>query len=660
MSDRRVSDWTTENQRALSSRLAALRQRLEQHADRSAVDVVTRAREPSLPKPAAPAPETAEPDALTQLRNAFGLTPFEEEVLLLAAAPELEGSFAELCAAAQGDPQRRWPTFSLALAALSGSHWSALSGARPLRRWHLIELSEGSLLTTSPLRIDERILHFLVGVHHPDERITGVIRPAASEYGELTTSQVELAEGCAAAWRAHITTELPVLNLFGGDDASRLAVAGAVAARLGVHLWILPAHAIPAHAADLELLARLWEREAVLTGALLLVESDANPDAARERSLDAWLKTVTCPLILSAAVPVRIAERTVIPREVVSPHVAERAELLRWALGSHGTAANGTLETVAAQFRLDALTIRRVAADVIERIEAGETESIGPLVWAAARQHARARLDDLAERIEPCASWDDLVLPTQQRDVLHNLVVHVRNRHTVYQKWGFARRSTRGLGIGAMFSGPSGTGKTMAAEVIARELGLDLYRIDLSQVVSKYIGETEKNLARVFAGAEQGGAILLFDEADALFGKRSDVKDSHDRYANIEVSYLLQRIEAYRGLAILTTNLPQALDPAFARRIRFVVQFPFPDAQLRCEIWRRIFPADTPTEGLDVARLARLNVAGGNIRNIALHAAFLAADQGEPVRMSHLLASAHYECSKLERPLTPAEIGGWV
>ncbi len=200
----------------------------------------------------------------------------------------------------------------------------------------------------------------------------------------------------------------------------------------------------------------------------------------------------------------------------------------------------------------------------------------------------------------------------------------------------------------------------MAGEVLAGELHLDLYRIDLSQVVSKYIGETEKNLRRVFDAAEEGAAILLFDEADALFGKRSEVKDSHDRYANIEVSYLLQRMEAYRGLAILTTNRKSALDPAFLRRIRFVVDFPFPEAPLRAEIWRRVFPRLTPTEDLRIDRLARLNAAGGHIRNIALGAAFLAADAGEPVRMSHLLSAARSEFAKLEKPLADSEVAGWV
>jgi len=244
--------------------------------------------------------------------------------------------------------------------------------------------------------------------------------------------------------------------------------------------------------------------------------------------------------------------------------------------------------------------------------------------------------------------------------MLRDIAVHVRQRTTVYETWGFASRGGRGLGISSLFAGASGTGKTMAAEVLANELHLDLYRIDLSQVVSKYIGETEKNLRRVFDAAEEGGAILLFDEADALFGKRSEVRDSHDRYANIEVSYLLQRMESYRGLAILTTNIKGALDSAFLRRIRFIVQFPFPDVTQRGEIWRRIFPASTPTEGLDMSKLARLNVTGGNIRNIALNAAFLAADAGEPVRMTHLLRAARGEYAKLEKSLTEAEIGGWL
>jgi SpoVK/Ycf46/Vps4 family AAA+-type ATPase len=269
-------------------------------------------------------------------------------------------------------------------------------------------------------------------------------------------------------------------------------------------------------------------------------------------------------------------------------------------------------------------------------------------------------MEDLAQRIGVAASWEDFVLPDAQKEILHEIAAHVRQRSIVYDTWGFANKGTRGLGVTALFAGDSGTGKTMAAEVLAGELNLDLYRIDLSAVVSKYIGETEKNLRRVFDTAEGGGAILLFDEADALFGKRSEVKDSHDRHANIEVSYLLQRMDEYRGLAILTSNLKSALDTAFLRRIRFVVHFPFPDAMHRAQIWARVFPPETPTEGLDPQRLAQLNIAGGNIRSIAIRAAFLAADAGEPVRMTHLLRAARSEYSKLEKRLTDGETHGWI
>jgi SpoVK/Ycf46/Vps4 family AAA+-type ATPase len=281
-------------------------------------------------------------------------------------------------------------------------------------------------------------------------------------------------------------------------------------------------------------------------------------------------------------------------------------------------------------------------------------------LWNACRAQARPRLDELAQRVEMRAEWDDLVLPETQKGIMGEIAAHIRHRLTVYEGWGFARRSSLGLGTSVVFAGPSGTGKTLAAEVLASSLNLDLYRIDLSSVVSKYIGETEKNLRRIFDAAEFGGAILLFDEADALFGKRSEVKDSHDRYANIEVSFLLQQMEAYRGLAILTTNMLSAFDSAFLRRVRFVIQFPFPAAAERALIWSRIFPASTPVENLSLAKLARLNLTGGNIRNIALNAAFHAADAAEPVRMGHVLRATISEYAKLEKPLVEAEIGDWL
>jgi SpoVK/Ycf46/Vps4 family AAA+-type ATPase len=276
------------------------------------------------------------------------------------------------------------------------------------------------------------------------------------------------------------------------------------------------------------------------------------------------------------------------------------------------------------------------------------------------RNIARPEMSGLATQIIPKAALNDLVLPDIQRQLLDTIAIRVEQRSKVYEDWGFETKSSRGLGITALFAGESGTGKTMAAEALANNLDLDLFKIDLSTVVSKYIGETEKNLRRVFDAAESGGAILFFDEADALFGKRSEVKDSHDRYANIEVGYLLQKMEEYRGLAILATNMKNALDPAFIRRIAFIVKYPFPDEKSRAEIWKRIFPKSVPIDkNLDFGRLAKLNITGGNIQNIALNASFIAAEEGTEVGMRHLKEAAKMEYDKLERPLTHAEIHGW-
>jgi SpoVK/Ycf46/Vps4 family AAA+-type ATPase len=276
-------------------------------------------------------------------------------------------------------------------------------------------------------------------------------------------------------------------------------------------------------------------------------------------------------------------------------------------------------------------------------------------LWETCRRRLRARLDQLAERLAPRLAWDDLVLPDEQTQLMQGIVGQARARFQVYEDWGFAHRASRGLGISVLFAGESGTGKTLAAEVLASELKLDLYRIDLSAVVSKYIGETEKNLRRMFDAAEQGGAILFFDEADALFGKRSEVKDSHDRYANIEINYLLQRMEAFSGLAILATNMKSALDTAFLRRLRFIITFPFPGVKERRRIWQRALPQETPREDLDYDRLARLNLSGGNINSIALNAAFMAAGQQQSVTMPILFAAARLELRKLDRAFAESD-----
>ncbi|HEV8325056.1 MAG TPA: ATP-binding protein [Myxococcota bacterium] len=660
----RAPDWTTGNQRCLAAAIAWVRAALDRHAALAAG-----AAQPPLPPP----PDEASfglpsPSALASLCKAFALSSFERSVLLLAAGIELDSGFGERCAAALGNPRQTYPTFGLALAAFPDAHWSALLPNAPLRRHRLVELSGGDGLTTAPLRIDERILHHLTGLSCLDERLAPIVDPV-TETRPLPTSQRLVADRVA---RALAQGRHGVLQLHGTDAAGKRAVAAAASATARLRLHAVRAADVPTSAHDRISLARLWEREATLAGALLLVDVEDVDTAEATRAASALLDTLAVPALVSVREPLAVLRRPSLRIEVPRPGPGEQRALWQVALAPLAGKLNGQVDAVVSQFSLGPAAIQDAGTAVLADLppdagdapdapaEAARAAAAGLLLWNACRAQARPRLDDLAQRIESGATWGDIVLPAHQLALLREIAATVRHRARVYETWGFARGRARGLGIGALFHGPSGTGKTLAAEVLATELRLDLYRIDLSQVVSKYIGETEKNLRRIFDAAEQGGAILLFDEADALFGKRSEVKDSHDRYANIEVSYLLQKMEAYRGLAILTTNLRDAIDQAFLRRLRIAVEFPFPNAEQRVDIWRLAFPPAAPTDALDVAKLARLNVAGGSIHNIAVRSAFLAAEAGEPVRMAHLLRAARGEYAKLERPLTDSEVAGWL
>ena len=406
----------------------------------------------------------------------------------------------------------------------------------------------------------------------------------------------------------------------------------------------------------------------MISSSAMLLECDDDIPETHSEAIQHLLESMRVPLILSTRSVRRSMWRPVILLDVNKPTRQEQTELWRNVLPTSFASLNGKLDAMVSQFNLGPAAIESAALQSIGNAAPESADDavqptgdvVAARLWNACRVQARPSLEGLAQRIESNAAWDDLVLPNNQKQVLIQIAAHVRQRAKVYDAWGFGSKGSRGLGISALFAGPSGTGKTMAAEVLANELSLDLYRIDLSQIISKYIGETEKNLQRVFEAAEEGAAVLLFDEADALFGKRSEVKDSHDRYANIEVSYLLQRMESYRGLAILTTNRKSALDQAFLRRLRFVVEFPFPEAAQRAEIWKRVFPQTTPTNELKIDRLMHLHVSGGNIFNIAMGAAFLAADAGELVGMSHLLYSARNEFAKMEKPLPDTEVAGWA
>jgi len=675
MSSMRARDWTAENQAYLTAALARVRGALERHVARAPARSgqardASPAVEPDPPEVTVPEGLSPQP-ALKLLAERFGLSVFERDLLLMCAGVELDSAFAALCHEAGGGDAG--PTFSLALAALPGAHWSAITPSGPLRYWRMIEVRPSEVLVTAPLRIDERILHELAGVAYTDERLQWITRPHATQH-QLSVAHRAIAERMAALWAAAEANDepWPPLQLVGEEDAGLADVAAEACRQRGLGMRLIRAHDVPGPTADRQLLSRIWEREATLAGSALMVMTDDADHADAQRAVAALVERTRVALVVAGREPLHQAGRTLPRFDVRKPDRAEQAAMWRRALAGIGETVpeardgeaadrpelDACIDGLVNQFNLGPAAIATASA-MASREAHASPQAVAAQLWETCRGQARSRLDDLAQRVETTAAWDDLVVPAFQKQILRDIVVNVRQRARVYDQWGFAAKSSRGLGISALFAGASGTGKTLAAEIMANELRLDLYRIDLSQVVSKYIGETEKNLRRVFDAAETAGAVLLFDEADALFGKRSEVKDSHDRYANIEVSYLLQRMEAYRGLAILTTNMKQALDQAFMRRIRFIVQFPFPDAAEREEIWKRVFPPATPTADLDAARLARLNVAGGNIRNIALGAAFLAADERAPVSMAHLLRVARAEYAKIDRPLTESEIGGW-
>ncbi len=664
-----MSAWVEANQRYLAAALMDARARLMDGSRSDAgSDQKAEADRATLASLAA---AMDLPPAIESLCAVFKLSAFERDLLLLCAGVELDPGVADLCAEAHNDPGHPYVTFALALRVLDGPSWTALAPSSPLRHWRLIEVGPGHALTLSPLRIDERILHYLTGVNRLDERLRPLVEPLPPPRN-LPPSHLNLVKQATAAWmQRRDDSELPALRWCGSDPLAQRALAAAVCAAVGLNLHVLSVHAVPTGPDDLWTLHRLWEREAILGHSALLLEGDAGEPAGPSHAIAlGWLIDRTRSLLLLAGGERWPAtRRPLITFEIEKPTSEEQRALWTGHLGSAAELLNGQLDRLVAQFDLDAPAIRSASLGTMARwagmedgarlVPALDSERVGADLWARCRAQARPRLEALAQRIEPVARWDELVIPTPQRQMLRDMAMHVRQQRTVCQAWGFATKGARGLGISALFAGASGTGKTMAAEVLAHELRLDLYRIDLSAVVSKYIGETEKNLRRVFDAAEGTGVILLFDEADALFGRRSEVKDSHDRHANIEVSYLLQRMEAYRGLAILTTNMREALDTAFLRRIRFVVTFPFPDLEQRADIWRRVFPEATPVADLDIAQLAQLHLTGGHIRNMALHGAFAAAEDGSPVRMEHLLRAARTEYTKLERPLTENETRGW-
>jgi len=633
-----VEPWEQMNAAYLSTGLSWLHERLTPDAE--APEAAERWWESARFKDAEVAP------ALELLGDRFAMSRFERLVLLLVAASELDPRIAAACARADSDG-RAYPTLALALAALPDPAWDVVSPHRPLRHWRLLLLDDqrADALTATRLRIDERIVSFLKGLNVIDGAVAQLLTPLAAAFAEpLPESQELTVQRMLAMLCQPPTAEpAPVIELVGVDPAVRRGLAACAAARISHQLYELRPERIPSTQDELAALLRLWERETLLLPVLLYIDV-AHLRLEESATVVSTIEDLPGLVLLGCREQWPLCGRRIRVVDTARPTTEEQEGLWAAMLGDGAPLA----ARLACEFDFN----QSVIADMAQLGSGGEQQ-----LWNACRAQSRPRLDTLARRVTPVATWEDLVLPEEELRLLHHLVDQVRGRMQVLRSWGLSERIRRGSAVTALFTGVSGTGKTLAAEVIAGELELDMYKIDLAGIVSKYIGETERNLRRVFDAAEEGGALLLFDEADALFGKRSEVKDSHDRYANIEVNYLLARIEDFRGVAILATNQRHALDEAFMRRLRLVVRFPFPAPAERAHLWERAFPERAPIEELDIERLSRLATSGGMIRNIALNAAFCAAGRDSKVTMEIVLEMARAEFRKLELPINEADFG---
>ena len=577
------------------------------------------------------------PPALEVLGDTFGLSRFERLTLFLAASQEWGCDL---------DGVR--PTLAVALRSLPEPTWDVVSSQRPLRYWRLVQVHHNppAALVDAPITADERIANYLKGLNVPDARLEHFVHRCESASTALTASQAAAVEEIVATFHEAQPESAagPVVELVGPDQEILRAVAAAAGMAMGRDVYELIGERISVSGPDGPELMRLWERETILTPLGLYVDV-TELDRANHDTLASWLADVRGVVFVGCREAWPMPRRHLRLIDARRPSLDEQEDLWRNALDPQSQRTDGLPALLSGRFNLSQFAIGRAITYVTTR--GGDADEL----WHACKINAQPRLETLATRIDPIAHWQDLVLPDREMRALGYLVAQVRGRSTVLRHWGFGERITRGNGVTALFAGQSGTGKSLAAEIIAHELDLTLYRVDLSGVVSKYIGETERNLRRVFDAADEGGVLLLFDEADALFGKRSDVKDSHDRYANIEVNYLLQRMEDYAGIAILTTNQRHAIDPAFLRRLRFVVNFPFPSQAERKALWLRVFPERTPVQDLDVDRLSTLAASGGMIRNIALNAAYTAAGNDVRVTTELVLSLAHAEFVKHELPV---------
>jgi AAA+ superfamily predicted ATPase len=607
-------------------------------------------------------------DRLGLLARSAGLNPFEVGCLLLCLALEADLRFERLFAYVQDDVTKRRPRVDLAVRLLSDPLIDArasFAADAPLRRYHLISLRSESNQTSAPLLaqaivLDARIAGHLLGSNAIDEALLPHAELITPPPQPLALPQALSDQLTALAALPPTALPDPIIQLTGRVTLEQQQIALALARASGLNLLAVNLPTLVSNM-NLDTALTLAQREAALQPAALYLPSLnlLKPDQA-DQCRAALSRMRFAPLIFLGADggPFNWPGMTI---HLPDPDYEQRVRLWAYYLGEEARVIDpALLETLAGKFKLSAQQIaqavRAARGQARWREPAQPKVSIDDL-YAAARSQSTPILNNLAKKITPHYTWEDIVLPDDTRQHLREMCNYVEHRHIVYDKWGFERKLALGKGLMALFAGESGTGKTMAADILAGALGLELYKIDLSAVVSKYIGETEKNLNAIFQEAQTSNAILFFDEADALFGKRSEVKDAHDRYANIETAYLLQKMEEYEGVVILATNLKMNLDEAFMRRMHFVVDFPLPEEDDRRRIWQAMLPAELPlADDVDLDFMARkFKIAGANIRNIALSAAFLAAADGQVVKMNHLIQATRREFQKIGRLITATD-----
>ncbi|MBN2007094.1 MAG: AAA family ATPase [Anaerolineae bacterium] len=600
-------------------------------------------------------------DHLTQI---FGLRPFEVDVLLVCIAPHLDLRYERLYGYLQDDVTRKRPTVNLALDLLCDPGPNRLlmypyfAEDAPLFRHHLLEPispaeATDHALLSQPLSPDKAVVSWLLGEYRPHPLLTEhTVLISVPPHDTILQDEIRTALNHAA------TIPQSVLIFYGADQAGAHIAAQYFAAQMNRILLVVNLDNLGGSNVTPTMALRLALRDARMTGAIpYLAGWDAVlVNGAPPPALFSDICNYPDFVIVAGKAqwqPKGIdRDAHLLWIESPIPDYPHRIALWqRYLEDKNVSAANLDITDLAGQFLLTTGQIRDSVATARD-LAAQNNHPLGIQdLFLSARSHSNPSLSGLARKIVPRYKWDDIVLPEDQVEILREIVSTVRGRPIVMESWGVGRKLAASNGVTVLFAGPPGTGKTMGAEVIAADLGLDLYKIDLSTIVSKYIGETEKNLERIFNEAQSSNAILFFDEADAIFGKRSEVKDAHDRYANIEVSYLLQRMEAYDGVTMLATNLRSNVDDAFTRRLQFAVHFPFPEDAYRLRIWETLFPPDVPrAPDLDFKLLAeRFKLAGGNIRNIIVGAAFLAAAQSMPVSMNHLLHATRREMQKMGR-----------